>query len=544
MIDTWQNSGPDRPNGRLPRRFFGYCLGAQDYVRHEAAEWLEGSIDAPRRRPVAMDRPGHDLWRDARPLDRTPATDGVHSSDLFAAEAKKVFAEADETIPLFLYFAAQTPHAHFVEGHPERHRATARRLGFAEDDRRYDVAALAAASAVLDRGSRRRRGHDVDIPWTGRGAAAAITWIFHGWAAARSRRDIRRVRSGLERRQGDTTLVSAQVAALDEQVGAVEDALATRGGDAVFWFLGDNGPEAGLGASAYPLRGAKRTCFEGGLRTPAFVYAPGLVRPGATSAPVHVVDVAPTLLALAGAPAGALGRRGLDGRDARPDWDRRRGWRPPRVLVLFYDNVASCGAAVRGDLKRVRRADLPLVSHGDAAACDADSPRGDASFAGETGPAAAETGPAAASPRFVSKDYPPEIASTEYVQLAAAAEPRPVSSTYPRRAIRGDESARLRYVLNAGCEYPDAAHSGWPDAGEDAPLSCVGDGVECLFNVADDPAERVDVKARHPAVFDMLRAALLRAQAEAVASRVRTTAGDPLADPARHGGKWVSWLDA
>ena len=57
--------------------------------------------------------------------------------------------------------------------------------------------------------------------------------------------------------------VAALVAALDEQVGAVAGAFEARKRPLVFWFLGDNGPEAGTGASAFPFRGAKRTVFEG-----------------------------------------------------------------------------------------------------------------------------------------------------------------------------------------------------------------------------------------------------------------------------------------
>ena len=93
--------------------------------------------------------------------------------------------------------------------------------------------------------------------------------------------------------------VAALVAALDEQVGAVRGpgrksnvpsrgwvlgvdmrlstfspqvvgAFEARKRPLVFWFLGDNGPEAGTGASAFPFRGAKRTVFEGGIRTPSF----------------------------------------------------------------------------------------------------------------------------------------------------------------------------------------------------------------------------------------------------------------------------------
>ena len=92
-----------------------------------------------------MEAPGHDFWRNDAPLDRSPATDGVHSAELFANEARAVVGAADRERPLFLYYAAQTPHAHFVDGAPQRHVAAARRMGFSGGDARSDVAALVAA---------------------------------------------------------------------------------------------------------------------------------------------------------------------------------------------------------------------------------------------------------------------------------------------------------------------------------------------------------------------------------------------------------------
>ena len=107
------------PSPRLTRRFHP-GLGAQDYTRHESGEWLEGSIALGRRRAFALEAPGHDLWRNDAPLDRSPATDGVHSAELFANEARTLVGAADRERPLFLYYAAQTPHAHFVDGAPPR----------------------------------------------------------------------------------------------------------------------------------------------------------------------------------------------------------------------------------------------------------------------------------------------------------------------------------------------------------------------------------------------------------------------------------------
>ncbi len=147
MIGKWHLGFARRawlPANRGFDSFFGYCLGAQDYTRHESGEWLEGSIALGRRRAFALEAPGHDLWRNELPLDRSPATDGVHSAELFANEARTVVGAAARERPLFLYYAAQTPHAHFI-GAPPRNVAAARRMGFDGGDARSDVAALVAA---------------------------------------------------------------------------------------------------------------------------------------------------------------------------------------------------------------------------------------------------------------------------------------------------------------------------------------------------------------------------------------------------------------
>ena len=187
--------------------------------------------------------------------------------------------------------------------------------------------------------------------------------------------------------------------------------------------------EAGLrtGASAFPFRGAKRTVFEGGIRTPSFIYAPGIVAPGATDAVTRIVDVGPTLLGLVGATV-----RGLDGRDVRSDWEQPSS---TEDLVLFYDKAARCGAAVRGRQVRPQRR-LPL--------------RGRAT-----------------------------------------------------RRLAGRRRRRPKI-------HP-----------------CVGPGVECLFDLDKDPAERADVGNSHPAVLAALRALLFDAEIDSAPSRVLETPGDP-----------------
>ena len=64
---------------------------------------------------------------------------------------------------------------------------------------------------------------------------------------------------------------------IDDTVQKIKEALATKGilDNSIIIFASDNGgqPIAG-GANNLPLRGGKNTWFEGGLKTPSFIYSP------------------------------------------------------------------------------------------------------------------------------------------------------------------------------------------------------------------------------------------------------------------------------
>lgn len=107
---------------------------------------------------------------------------------------------------------------------------------------------------------------------------------------------------------------------MDEQLGPLFDAIRSSPKlreNTLILFAGDNGPEPGAG-SAGPFRGTKGTLYEGGIREPFIVWGPGLIPEamrGTTNSTsvVSGVDVAPSLLALAGATAPADAR--FDGED-------------------------------------------------------------------------------------------------------------------------------------------------------------------------------------------------------------------------------------
>jgi arylsulfatase A-like enzyme/glyoxylase-like metal-dependent hydrolase (beta-lactamase superfamily II) len=101
---------------------------------------------------------------------------------------------------------------------------------------------------------------------------------------------------------------AAMVEAMDEAVGKVLDRLESLGLDekTVVLFTSDNGglsTSEGSPTSNLPLRGGKGWLYEGGIREPFMIRAPGVTAPGRTSSvPVISTDFYPTVLELLGLP--------------------------------------------------------------------------------------------------------------------------------------------------------------------------------------------------------------------------------------------------
>ena len=95
----------------------------------------------------------------------------------------------------------------------------------------------------------------------------------------------------------------AMVSAMDEAVGDIISGLKESGAweNTVVVFLSDNGsnvPEGNL-----PFQGKRGTVKEGGVRVPALVVSPLLdeeVRGETLQHMVHITDITPTILTLAG----------------------------------------------------------------------------------------------------------------------------------------------------------------------------------------------------------------------------------------------------
>ena len=123
------------------------------------------------------------------------------------------------------------------------------------------------------------------------------------------------------------------ITALDRQVGRLRSELTRLGAadNTLLMFCSDNGPEGKDNAPgiAKPLRGRKRSLYEGGIRVPGLAVWPGRIKPGSeTSTPACTQDYLPTILAAAD--ADYPDARPLDGIDlspvfANPSVKRKRG---------------------------------------------------------------------------------------------------------------------------------------------------------------------------------------------------------------------------
>ncbi|XP_070576255.1 arylsulfatase J-like [Ptychodera flava] len=95
----------------------------------------------------------------------------------------------------------------------------------------------------------------------------------------------------------------AMVTAMDDAVAAVVNAFKEYGfwEDTLLIFMSDNGGPTGFDASNWPLRGSKKTLWEGGTRVVTFVHGNLLEKTGYNNDQlIHIVDWYPTLVSLVG----------------------------------------------------------------------------------------------------------------------------------------------------------------------------------------------------------------------------------------------------
>ena len=171
---------------------------------------------------------------------------------------------------------------------------------------------------------------------------------------------------------------AAMITSLDDQVGRIVAALDKRGlrENTLIIFSSDNGgprsavvasgahskeeraasgvKQESLPASNGDLRGGKGSLYEGGVRVPTIFNWPAKLKPRVVNEPLHMVDIMPTALALAGAKASP--DKPLDGKDI---WATVADGKPSPHDDILVNVEAFRGAIIKGKWKLVKIALLP-----------------------------------------------------------------------------------------------------------------------------------------------------------------------------------------
>lgn len=164
----------------------------------------------------------------------------------------------------------------------------------------------------------------------------------------------------------DHAVYGGMVEAMDLAVGKVLDTLDRLGlaENTVVIFMSDNGglsTSEGSPTSNLPLRGGKGWLYEGGIREPMIIRAPGVTEPGSVcDEPVVSTDFFPTILELAGEePQPDLH---LDGVDLGPLLKNPEARLDREAIYWHYPHHSNQGGPAGG---AVRTGDWKLIEHYD-----------------------------------------------------------------------------------------------------------------------------------------------------------------------------------
>ena len=143
----------------------------------------------------------------------------------------------------------------------------------------------------------------------------------------------------------DCPIYAGMIESMDTAVGIVLSELEKQGlmDNTIVCFTSDNGGVSSgdaFSTSNLPLRGGKGRQWEGGIREPFYIYAPGVTKAGAVSnVPASGIDWYPTLLELAGVKAPT--NHAVDGVSLVPVM--RGGSLAPRPLYWHYPHYGNQG---------------------------------------------------------------------------------------------------------------------------------------------------------------------------------------------------------
>ena len=152
-------------------------------------------------------------------------------------------------------------------------------------------------------------------------------------------------------------VLAAMVSAMDEAIGNITASLEEAGlaENTIIVFSSDNGGDVNcvreVTSSNFPLRGGKRSIYEGGIRSPSFVWSKGRLRPGKSDAMIHVTDWLPTFWNLASLqgklkPRNPIKTKDLDGVDQWSAISENSRSNREEILLNIDPAPISCGHQV------------------------------------------------------------------------------------------------------------------------------------------------------------------------------------------------------
>jgi arylsulfatase A-like enzyme len=233
----------------------------------------------------------------------------------------------------------------------------------------------------------------------------------------------------------DRRVFAAMATCMDDNIGRIVDAIEKRGmrDNTLIIFHSDNGGATGHGADNTPLRAGKGRLYEGGVRVVALANWPSRIKSGTViNEPMHVVDMYPTLINLAG---GSLEQKlPIDGLDVWPVITQGK----PSPHEAIVHQIDPGRAAIRvGEFK--------LVVHENASA---DEDADDAKPAGKANPRRAKA----------SKVSGREIELFNITQDPN--EKQNLAKTQPQRVAQMQALVE-RYQSEAAKPFPQGKSPGW-----------------------------------------------------------------------------------
>uniref|UniRef100_A0A0A9YCM5 Arylsulfatase B n=3 Tax=Lygus hesperus TaxID=30085 RepID=A0A0A9YCM5_LYGHE len=318
---------------------------------------------------------------------------------------------------------------------------------------------------------------------------------------------------------------AAMVSKLDESVGEVVAALRRKHmlENSVIVFMSDNGaPTHGIHSnrgSNFPCRGIKNSAWEGGNRVAAAVWSPLIKKPKrVANQMMHMVDWLPTFYSLAGFNSTDLNVDGVD------MWEALSEDKPsPRKEILYnIDDVGNPYAAIRrGDWKYVSGSATGDRNNGWYGESGSDSRIGyhpEDVLMSKAGVAISA---------FVIKQQIQHKIRTESRANSVLDE----EEEAPPRLLDSEEMLRLRRQAVVECGVSNATDT----------ADCNPQESPCLFNIRQDPCEKVNLASLNKMILLNLEERVRRFRSTML--KARNVPSDVTADPGLWNNTWSCWQD-